>query len=68
MHHNLFQILTIAVLSILITSPVGAIGITLAGPKMLVQNLPPSEDQDKIANEDGLNNQSANLVQTESSL
>ena len=34
------QILTIAVIGILVTSPIGAIGITVAGPQMLQQAQP----------------------------
>lgn len=34
------QILTIAVLSILITAPIGAIGLSLAGPRFLSKDLP----------------------------
>lgn len=34
------QILTIAVLSILITAPIGAIGLTLAGPRFLSKAAP----------------------------
>ena len=37
---NVLQILTIAVIGILVTSPIGAIGITVAGPQMLQQAQP----------------------------
>ena len=41
---SIFQILTIAVLGILITSPIGAIGITVAGPRTLKRASPVGED------------------------
>ncbi|XP_031563746.1 sodium/hydrogen exchanger 9B2-like [Actinia tenebrosa] len=49
------QILTVAVLSILVTSPIGAIGISLAGPRMLTQTLPTEDEDDVTAklNENG---------------
>lgn len=51
-------------LSILVTSPIGAIGITLAGPKMLIQTLPSDQPyQDKVPN-DGCINETGDLVQT----
>lgn len=34
------QVLTIAVLSILITAPIGAIGLSLAGPRFLTKDVP----------------------------
>lgn len=41
------QVLTIAVLSILITAPIGAIGLTLAGPRFLAKATPQSlKDED----------------------
>lgn len=36
------DILTIAVLSILITAPVGAIGISIGGPRLLSTDIPKS--------------------------
>ncbi|XP_069698459.1 sodium/hydrogen exchanger 9B2-like [Periplaneta americana] len=47
------QVLTIAVLSILITAPVGAVGIYLAGPRLLGRLAPDScdnrtEEEDKV--------------------
>ncbi|XP_027059179.1 sodium/hydrogen exchanger 9B2-like isoform X2 [Pocillopora damicornis] len=42
------QILTIAVLVILITSPIGAIGIVLAGPRMLERSLPQEVEVDGV--------------------
>ncbi|XP_022785420.1 sodium/hydrogen exchanger 9B2-like [Stylophora pistillata] len=41
-------ILTIAVLVILITSPIGAIGIVLAGPRMLERSLPHGVEVDGV--------------------
>ncbi|KAM7427562.1 Sodium/hydrogen exchanger 9B2 [Porites harrisoni] len=42
------QILTIAVLSILITSPIGAIGIVVAGPRMLHRSHPEEVDMNPL--------------------
>lgn len=44
------QVLTIAVLSILVTAPVGAVGIYIAGPRMLGRLVPPTQDDDDAAN------------------
>lgn len=41
------QILTIAVLSILITAPIGAIGLTLAGPRFLAKATPQSQKNEE---------------------
>lgn len=51
------KVLTIAVLVILITAPIGAIAITLAGPKLLVQTL--STDK---KNDDALTNNAEVVV------
>ncbi|XP_075211444.1 sodium/hydrogen exchanger 9B2-like isoform X2 [Lycorma delicatula] len=42
------QVLTIAVLSILVTAPLGSIGITIGGPLMLSNQPPTPERTDKI--------------------
>ena len=41
---SLFQILTIAVLAIVITAPVGAMFIALAGPRLLTKSKPEHVD------------------------
>lgn len=38
------QVLTVVVLSILLTAPIGAIGITLGGLKLLPKDPPPNKD------------------------
>jgi hypothetical protein len=38
------QVLTIAVLSILITAPIGAVGIYIAGPRLLGRTVPQTVD------------------------
>lgn len=58
------QILTIAVLSILITSPIGAIGIVVAGPRMLHRSHPEEVDMNPLtdATEPATNRRDQNKV------
>ncbi len=46
------QVLTVAVLSILITAPIGAVGIAVGGRKLLTRELPKDEKVDVTVTKD----------------
>lgn len=51
MKHFAIQVLTIAVLSILLTAPLGAIGISLFGP-LLLKKKKPEKKEEETSNEE----------------